>query len=96
MHPMEDDDALARLEARLEQFTGLVQRLKDKNAELQRALDHVAQERDQAMKAAEEARAQAARLVEESDGLRSRHKEAAARIKSLLTTLESIDIPADH
>lgn len=96
MHPIEDDDALGRLEARLQQFTSVIQRMKDKNGELQRALEHVAAERDQAVRAAEEARAQSGRLVEETEGLRSRHKEAASRIKALLAQLEGIDLPADE
>lgn len=95
MHPIEDDDALAKLEARFQQFAAVIQRLKDKNAEMQRALEHVAAERDQAVRAAEEARAQSARLVEESEGLRSRHKEAATRIKALLGQLEGFEIPAE-
>lgn len=96
MHPvMDDDDALGRLEQRVEQLAQIVGKLKSRNAELQRALDHAADERDQAMKAAEEARGQAARLVEEADGLRNRHKDAATRIKSLLEQLEHMDLPVE-
>lgn len=96
MHPvMEDDDALGRLEKSVEHLAQVMVRLKDRNAELQRALDHAADERDQALKAAEEARAQAARLVEEADGLRNRHKDAAGRIKSLLQQLENMDLPVE-
>ena len=95
MHAIEDTDALSRLEARIEQLSQLLTRLKDKNAELQKALEHVAAERDQASRAAEEARSHAARLIEETEGLRSRHKEVAARVKALLAQMESIEIPAE-
>ena len=96
MHPVTDDiDALERLEQRVEQLAQVILRLKERNTELQRALDHVAAERDQAVKSADEARAQAARLVEETDGLRNRHKEAATRIKALLQQIEHLDLPAE-
>ena len=95
MHPIEDNDALSGLEARFEQLSQLLTRLKDKNGELQKALEHVAAERDQAARAAEEARTQSARLIEEADGLRSRHKEVAARVKALLAQMENIEIPAE-
>jgi hypothetical protein len=95
MHPIEEDDALGRLETRVQQLASVIQRLKDKNVELQRALEHVAAERDQAVRAADESRAQSARLVEEADGLRSRHKEAASRVKAVLAQLEGLEIPSE-
>jgi hypothetical protein len=34
--------------------------------------------------------------VEETDGLRGRHKEAAARIKAVLAQLEGLELPAEE
>jgi len=96
MHPIADDtDALERLEQRVDQLAQMILRLRERNTELQHSLDHVAAERDQAVKSAEEARGQAARLVEEADGLRNRHKEAATRIKALLQQIEHLDLPLE-
>jgi FtsZ-binding cell division protein ZapB len=48
------------------------------------------------MAEAEEARQHAARLVEESEGLRGRQREAAARIKSLLSHMEQMDLGGER
>jgi peptidoglycan hydrolase CwlO-like protein len=97
MHPVLEfeEDVLTRLETRLDQLGALVARLKERTGELQRALDHVAEERDQAIRASEEARAATARMIEENDALRARQKEAAGRVRRLLQSLEQIDLSAE-
>lgn len=94
MHPIreEEDDILARLEARLENVTGVITRLKDRNAELEAQLREALSAREAAESAAAEAQEEAARLRTESDGLRSRQKQAASRIKTLLSQVEQMDL----
>lgn len=97
MHPIreEEDDILARLESRLELVSGVLARLKDRNTELEDQLREAMAARDAAVNEAEEARAQAARLIEEADALRSRQKQAASRIKNLLSQMEQLDLQTE-
>lgn len=94
MHPIreEEDDVLARLEARVEQVTQVIARLREKNAELETQLSDAGSALTEARSEAEEARRQAARLVEETEGLRARQREAANRVKALLGQMEQMDL----
>jgi FtsZ-binding cell division protein ZapB len=94
MHPIREDeeDVLARLEARLEQVSAVITRLKDRNAELESQLRDAVSARDEAQAEADQARQHAARLAEETDALRLRQKEAATRVKALLSQMEQMDL----
>lgn len=94
MHPIreEEDDILARLETRLENVTGIITRLKDRNAELESQLREALSAREAAETAAAEAQEEAARMRSETEGLRSRQKQAATRIKTLLSQVEQMDL----
>ncbi|MBN9662597.1 MAG: hypothetical protein J0H49_30645 [Acidobacteria bacterium] len=94
MHPIreEEDDILARLETRLENVTGIITRLKDRNAELEAQLREALSAREAAETAAAEAQEEAARMRSETEGLRSRQKQAATRIKTLLSQVEQMDL----
>jgi FtsZ-binding cell division protein ZapB len=98
MHPIreDEDDVLARLEARLEQVSAVITRLKERNAELETQLHDALSARDDARAEAEAARQQAARVVEEAESLRARQKEAATRVKSLLAQMEQMDLLAER
>ncbi len=98
MHPIreEEDDVFARLEARLELVNGVMARLKERNAELETQLREAISARDAAIAEADEAKAQAARVVEEADSLRSRQKQAASRIKNLLSQMEQLDLQSEN
>src|SRR5512139_3995749 len=92
----EEDDVFARLEARLELVNGVMARLKERNAELETQLREAISARDAAIAEADEAKAQAARVVEEADSLRSRQKQAASRIKNLLSQMEQLDLQSEN
>lgn len=94
MHPIhdEDDSVLERLGKRIDQAAALIARLKDRNAQLEEDLAEANAQRDAARQEAETARSEAAHLVEQIDGLRIRQKEAAARVKNLLTQMEQMDL----
>lgn len=92
----DDEDVLARLEARLEQVTGVIARLKERNAELEIQLRDALSAREDLQAEADQARQQAARLAEEADGLRMRQREAATRVKALLTQMEQMDLLNDR
>ncbi|MGJ5817182.1 hypothetical protein [Paludibaculum fermentans] len=94
MHPIreEEDDILARLETRLENVTGIITRLKDRNAELEAQLREALSAREAAETAAAEAQEEAVRMRSETEGLRSRQKQAATRIKTLLSQVEQMDL----
>jgi chromosome segregation ATPase len=98
MHPIreDEDDVLARLEARLEQVSAVITRLKDRNAELEDQLREAVSAQETAQSEADEARQMAARLSEELDGLRVRQKEAATRVKALLSQMEQMDLLAER
>jgi FtsZ-binding cell division protein ZapB len=94
MHPIQDEDVsvLERLEQRVDQAAALIARLKDRNAQLEEDLAEAAAQRDAARLEAENARTEAAHLVEQLDGLRARQKEAASRVKNLLVQMEQMDL----
>lgn len=94
MHPIHDEDEsiLERLEQRIDQAASLITKLKDRNAQLEEDLAEAAAQRDAARQEAENARAEAAQLVEQLNGLRTRQKEAAARVKNLLGQMEQMDL----
>lgn len=104
MQPIQDeDDVLVRLEAKLEQVTAVIARLKKRNEELQLELDELNQLRDEVLREAETARdaaiaeaeaarAEVARVHAEAETLRTRQKEAASRIKNLLSQVEQMDL----
>ena len=98
VHPIrqEEEDVLDRLASRLEMVNGVLARLKERNAELEERLREALTERDAALAQAEDARVQAARLVEEADGLRARQQQAASRIMSLLSQMEQLDLQGDR
>jgi chromosome segregation ATPase len=74
----------------------LISRLKDRNAQLEEDLAEASAQRDAARLEAENARSEAAQLVEQIDGLRVRQKEAAARVKNLLSQMEQMDLLGDE
>jgi len=94
MHPIHDEDEsiLERLEQRIDQAAALLASLRDRNAQLEEDLAAAAAERDAARQEAETARAEAAQMVEQIDGLRVRQKEAAQRVKNLLAQMEQLDL----
>jgi FtsZ-binding cell division protein ZapB len=98
MHPIRDEDEsiLERLEKRVDQAATLINRLKDRNAQLEEELAESAAQRDAARQEAETARAEAAQLVEQIDGLRIRQREAATRVKNLLSQMEQMDLLGDE
>ena len=94
MHPIqdEDDDILARLEARLESVNGVITRLREQNAELESQLRVALTTREESTAALTSAREEATRFREEAERLRSRQKQAATRIKTLLSQVEQMDL----
>lgn len=88
----DEDDVLARLEARIEGVVEVISDLKRRAAGLEAELQAASAERDQAVEQARAAREEAARLKEETDSLRARQKQAAARIKALLNQVEQMDL----
>ena len=88
----DEDDVLARLESRLEMFNGVLARLKERNAELEQQLREAVSARDVALAEAEEAKAKAAQVVDETESLRDRQRQAASRIKNLLSQMEQLDL----
>jgi chromosome segregation ATPase len=89
---LEDDDVLARLESRLEGVTSVIARLKERNAELENRLRDSSSARDAAEAEAKALRQDNSRLQEELDSLRARQREAASRIKGLLSQVEQMDL----
>ena len=89
----DDDDLLARLEARIEAVVRLVSALAGEKAEFDSRLKALAAERDQALEEARAAREEAERLREDNNFLLSRQKEAFARIKALLNQVEQMELP---
>jgi len=89
----DDDDLLARLEARIEAVVRLVSALAREKAEFDSRLKALSAERDQALEEARAAREEAERLREENNFLLSRQKEAFARIKALLNQVEQMELP---
>lgn len=90
----DEDDALARLESRIVQVATTVARLRDRNTELESLLKEAESQREAALREAEESCSKAVQLVEEVDLLRNRQKEAAARVKTLLSQMEQFELPA--
>jgi chromosome segregation ATPase len=91
----EDDDVLARLEARLELLAQTLASLKSRNAELEQQLEQAKAARDKAVAEVDDVREQLARIGEESDALRTRQREAASRLKNLLSQVEQMDLLAE-
>jgi chromosome segregation ATPase len=91
----DEDDILVRLETRLEQVTGVIARLRERNQDLEEHLRQALAERDAAREEAKSARAEAARHIEEADSLRTRQREAASRIKNLLSQVEQMNLLED-
>ncbi|MGC8882839.1 MAG: hypothetical protein ACP5UT_08380 [Bryobacteraceae bacterium] len=89
----DDDDVLARLEARIEAVARLVSSLTREKAEFDARLRALEAERDNAVEEARAAQEEAARLREENEQLRTRQKEAFARIKALLAQVEQMELP---
>lgn len=98
MHPIreDEDEIFARLEARLESLTGIVSRLKDKNAELATRLKQAEEDRAALEAALKESQQEATQLREETAALRSRQKQAASRIKNLLSQVEQMDLLGEN
>lgn len=91
--PPEEEEVLARLEARIEAVSRLVAALTREKAEFDSRLQALAEERDQALEQARAAREEAAALHEDNEHLRARQKEAFARIKALLQQVEQMELP---
>jgi chromosome segregation ATPase len=94
MHPIREDeeDVLERLEARLDSVSGVVSRLKEKNAELENQLRAAVSARESSESELLTVREEAAQLKQEVETLRSRQKQAAGRIKTLLSQVEQMDL----
>ena len=89
----EEEDVLARLEARIEAVVQRMALLNREKEEFDRRLEAVAAERDRAVEEARAARQEAERLREENDHLRTRQKEAVARVRALLEQVERMELP---
>ncbi len=94
MHPIREDeeDVLERLEARLDSVSGVVSRLREKNAELENQLRAALASRESSESELLTVREEAAQLKQEVETLRSRQKQAAGRIKTLLSQVEQMDL----
>ena len=94
MHPIREDeeDVLERLEARLDSVSGVVSRLKQKNAELENQLRAAVSARESSESELLTVREEAAQLKQEVETPRSRQKQAAGRIKTLLSQVEQMDL----
>ncbi|MBI4892144.1 MAG: hypothetical protein HY821_16070 [Acidobacteria bacterium] len=88
----EEEDILVRLEARLESVLGVVSTLKQRNAELESKLRAALEERDAAVAESENARQQVQSAQQEAESLKTRQKQAASRIKTLLNQVEQMDL----
>jgi chromosome segregation ATPase len=98
MHPIreDEDEIFARLEARIESLTGIVGRLKDRNAELAGQLKQAEEDRAVMESALKESQQEASQLREEAATLRGRQKQAATRIKNLLSQVEQMDLLGEN
>jgi len=98
MHPIreDEDEIFARLEARIESLTGIVGRLKDRNAELAGQLKQAEEDRAAIESALKESQQEASQLREEAATLRGRQKQAATRIKNLLSQVEQMDLLGEN
>lgn len=88
----DEEDILARLESRLETINKVVVRLKERNTELEQQLRDAVAARDAAVAEADQAKDKLAHAADESELLRTRQKQAASRIKNLLSQMEQMDL----
>jgi chromosome segregation ATPase len=91
----EDEDALARLEARLDLLAKTLSTLRSRNAELEQQLSAAEASRDAAVAEVDDVREQLTRASLDSEALRNRQREAASRIKNLLSQVEQMDLLAE-
>lgn len=91
----EDEDALARLEARLDLLAQTLSTLRTRNAELEQQLSAAEASRDAAVAEVDDVREQLTRASEDAEALRNRQREAASRIKNLLSQVEQMDLLAE-
>jgi chromosome segregation ATPase len=91
----EDEDALARLEARLDLLAQTLSTLRTRNAELEQQLNAAEASRDAAVAEVDDVREQLVRASEDAEALRNRQREAASRIKNLLSQVEQMDLLAE-
>lgn len=98
MHPIreDEDEIFSRLEARIESLAGIVSRLKDRNAELATQLKQAEEDRAALESALKAAQLESTNLREEAASLRSRQKQAATRIKNLLSQVEQMDLLGEN
>ncbi len=98
MHPIreDEDEIFARLESRLESLTGVVGRLKDRNVELATRLKQAEEDRAALETALKQSQQEATQLREESATLRNRQRQAASRIKNLLSQVEQMDLLGEN
>lgn len=98
MNPIRDDDedVLARLESRLGAVCDVIAGLKQRTAELESQLRSAVEERDAALTDAQAARQEVKQFQEEAEALRTRQKQAASRIKTLLNQVEQMDLLAEN
>ncbi len=89
----DEDDVLARLEARLDAVAQRLAALNREKTEFDVRLQEAAAERDRAVEEARAAREEAERLREENEHLRARQKEAIARVRALLEQVERMELP---
>lgn len=91
--PADEEDILARLEARIEAVSQRLAALTREKTEFDSRLRALASERDHALEEARAAREEAAALREENEHLRARQREAFSRIKALLHQVEQMELP---
>ena len=83
---MSDNDAIyTQIEERLERLAQVVTRLKTRNADLEKSAATLTAERDSAL-------AQLAQAQSELAEVRNKNKDAASRVKNLLTQIEQMDL----
>lgn len=89
----EEEDVLARLEARLDAVAQRLAALTREKADFDLRLQEAVAERNRALEEARGAREEAERLREENEHLRARQKEAIARVRALLEQVERMELP---
>jgi chromosome segregation ATPase len=94
MLPFTDDDesVIARLEARVGQVAATLEPLRDRCTQLEAQNQSAITERDLALGQADKLRVEVHRLTEELDALRAKQKEAAQRVRALITQIDRLGL----
>jgi chromosome segregation ATPase len=81
----EEGEVLALLEERMEALSALLAGLRNRNRELEASLAAACEERDRALETLAQTRT-------EAEALRARQRQAAGRLKNLLTQVEQMEL----